>query len=156
VNPHAAEIGGVTSYNSARQLPAGIDLAVIAVPAAAVPDVVDDCAAAGIRSLVVISAGFAETGDVGRALQQALTDKARGYGMRMVGPNCMGSRNTDPSSAQCVVFPFSIQRTSRLPVAERRAGHCDHRAGQSARARLVHVVSVENKADVSGNDQIEH
>jgi acetyl coenzyme A synthetase (ADP forming)-like protein len=157
VNSHAAEVGGKSAYKSARQLPAGIDLAVIAVPAAAVPDVVDDCAAAGIRSLVVISAGFAETGDAGRALQRALTDKVRGYGMRMVGPNCMGLLNTDPSvrlnASFSPVFPSGghlgfLSQSGALGIAiielanERGLG-------------LSTFVSVGNKADVSGNDLIE-
>ena len=53
-------------------------------------DVVDECSAAGIKSLVVITAGFAEIGEVGRARQQQLIERVRNYGMRMVGPNCMG------------------------------------------------------------------
>ena len=94
INPHAAEIGGRKAFPSVRDLPPGVDLAVIAVPQPAVLGVVDDCAAAGVKSLVVITAGFAETGAEGRALQQALVEKVRGYGMRMVGPNCMGLLNT--------------------------------------------------------------
>ena len=67
VNPNATEIDGVPCVATARELPAGTDLAVIAVPAAAVLATVDDCAAAGVTSLVVISAGFAEAGQAGRA-----------------------------------------------------------------------------------------
>ena len=66
--------------------------------ATAVLGVVDDCAAAGVKSLVVITAGFAEVGDDGRALQQQLVEQVRGYGMRMVGPNCMGLLNASPAS----------------------------------------------------------
>ena len=139
VNPHATDVGGIQTYASARELP-NVDLAVIAVPAAAVSGVVDDCAAAGIRSIVVISAGFAETGSDGRALQHALTDKVRGYGMRMVGPNCMGVLNTDPAVRLNASFrPSSRHGHHRIPVAERRAGDRDHRAGVPARAGLVHI-----------------
>ena len=97
VNPHADEIAGLKTYPSARDLPGGVDMAVIAVPAPRVLDVVDDCALASVRSLVVISAGFAESGSAGRALQGRLLQRVRHHGMRMVGPNCLGLQNTDPA-----------------------------------------------------------
>ena len=93
VNPNVDTIDGAQVYRSARDLPAGTDLAVVVVPAAAVLHVVDDCAAAGVKSLVVISAGFAEAGESGRALQRDLVERVRNHGMRMVGPNCMGVLN---------------------------------------------------------------
>ena len=77
----------------ARNLPPGTDLAVVVVPAPAVLRVVDDCAAGGVKSLVVISAGFAEAGEAGRTLQRALVERVRNHGLRMVGPNCMGLLN---------------------------------------------------------------
>ena len=94
VNPRADDIAGTRAYRSVRDLPEDIDLAVVAVPRAAVLGVVDDCAAVKVKSLVVITAGFAEADDEGRALQQLLLIKVRSYGMRMVGPNCMGVLNT--------------------------------------------------------------
>jgi acetate---CoA ligase (ADP-forming) len=93
VNPGVTELDGLRCYASARDLPGGVDLAVIAVPARAVLAVVDDCAAAGVKSLVVISAGFSEAGAAGRDLQRLLVERVRNYGMRMVGPNCMGLLN---------------------------------------------------------------
>ncbi len=158
VNPHAPEIAGLKTYKSARDLPPGVDLAVVAVPAPAVLEVVDDCAAAGITSLVVITAGFAETGAAGRELQHQLTNKVRGYGMRMVGPNCMGVLNADPSvrlnATFSPVFPPSghlgfLSQSGALGIAiielaaERGLG-------------LSTFVSVGNKADVSGNDLLEY
>ena len=157
VNPHATDVGGIQTYSSARELP-NVDLAVIAVPAAAVSGVVDDCAAAGIRSIVVISAGFAETGSDGRALQHALTDKVRGYGMRMVGPNCMGVLNTDPAvrlnASFSPVFPPNghigfLSQSGALGIA------IIELASQRGLG-LSTFVSVGNKADVSGNDLLEY
>src|SRR5262249_46365672 len=84
INPNAGELEGLTCYRSLADAPRGIDLAIVAVPRAAVLHVVDDCAAAGVKSLVVITAGFAEIGDEGRALQQQLVDTVRGHGLRMV------------------------------------------------------------------------
>ncbi|WP_145234206.1 GNAT family N-acetyltransferase [Urbifossiella limnaea] len=97
VNPRATEVGGVRAYPSVRDLPGPVELAVIAVPAAAVRGVVDDCAARGVRALVVLSAGFADAGPDGAARQRALVEQARGYGMRVVGPNCLGVLNADPA-----------------------------------------------------------
>lgn len=85
VNLHGTAVDGRPAYRSARELPAGVDLAIVAVPAAAVLGVVDDCAAAGVKALVVVTAGFAEVGTGGRALQEQLVERVRGYGMRMVG-----------------------------------------------------------------------
>jgi acetyl coenzyme A synthetase (ADP forming)-like protein len=158
VNSHASEVAGLKTFTSARDLPPGVNLAVIAVPAPAVLDVVDDCAAAGITSLVVITAGFAEIGTAGRELQRRLTDKVRGYGMRMVGPNCMGLLNANPSvrlnATFSPVFPPSghlgfLSQSGALGIAiielatERGLG-------------LSTFVSVGNKADVSGNDLLEY
>ena len=82
---------------SVRDVPAGVDLGVVAVPRDRVLAVVDDCAAAGVKSLVVVTAGYAEAGAEGIALQQELVERVRGYGMRMVGPNCMGLLNANPA-----------------------------------------------------------
>ncbi len=99
INPKASVVGCFRAYPSVRDLPEPVDLAVVAVPRDAVLGVVDDCAARGVRALVVISAGFAEVNAEGRELQKKLVDKVRGHGMRVIGPNCMGLLNTDPSRA---------------------------------------------------------
>ena len=78
VNPKASTIAGIRAYPSVRDVPEPVDLAVVAVPRDAVPGVVDDCAARGVRALVIITAGFAEIGREGRDLQQKLLDKVRG------------------------------------------------------------------------------
>jgi acyl-CoA synthetase (NDP forming) len=96
VNPKAAVIRGRRAYPSVRELPEPVDLAAVAVPRDAVLGVVDDCAARGVRALVVISAGFAEVGREEAELQKRLVEKVRGYGMRLIGPNCLGLVSTDP------------------------------------------------------------
>jgi acyl-CoA synthetase (NDP forming) len=74
-----------------------VDLAVICVPCEYVTAVVDDCITKGVRALVIISAGFGETGSAGRAVEQTILEKVRTAGIRMIGPNCMGIINTDPA-----------------------------------------------------------
>ena len=83
VNPQATEMDGLRCFTSLAEMPRGVELAVIAVPRGLVLGVVDECAAAGVKSLVVITAGFAEGGEDGRALQQRLVEKVRGHGLRI-------------------------------------------------------------------------
>jgi RimJ/RimL family protein N-acetyltransferase/predicted CoA-binding protein len=97
VHPLASSIDGVRAFPSITSIPGDIDLAVICVPCARVSAVVDDCIAKGVKALVVISAGFSETGAAGRALEGEILDKVRTAGIRMIGPNCMGIINTDPA-----------------------------------------------------------
>jgi predicted CoA-binding protein len=104
VNPKATEVRGLRAYPSVRELPEPADLAVIAVPRDAVLGVVDDCAARGVCALVVVTAGFAEVGSEGRQLQQRLVEKIRGYGMRLVGPNCLGLLSTEPQARLNATF----------------------------------------------------
>jgi len=78
-------------------IPDDIDLAVVAVRAEAVHEVVEQCAGKGVRGLIVVSAGFGETGPEGRQRQEELVRLARANGMRVVGPNCLGIANTDPA-----------------------------------------------------------
>jgi acyl-CoA synthetase (NDP forming) len=98
INPGASSVQGVRAYPDLRAVPDAIELAVIVVPAAHVPAVIDDCVAKGVKAVLIITAGFAETGDAGRAIQDAMLAKVRAAGMRMVGPNCLGLLNADPRS----------------------------------------------------------
>ena len=158
VHPEAVAIQGLLPVPSARELPRGIDLAIVCVPAERVPDVVDDCARAGVRTVVVLSAGFAETGQDGRVAQAALLDSVRAAGMRMVGPNSLGIVNLDPTirlHAACspiLPAPGGVSLASQSGTlgiavldlaAEREVG-------------LSSFVSVGNKADVSSNDLLEY
>ena len=96
VNPTAGSVAGVRAYSTVLDVPDAVDLAVIVVPAKHVPEVVDQCARKQVRGLVVISAGFAETGAEGKAQQREIVAMARRNGMRMIGPNCLGVVNTAP------------------------------------------------------------
>lgn len=158
VNPQARDIDGHRCFASARDLPAGVDLAIVAVPHDAVLAAVDDCARASVRALVVISAGFAEVGDEGRARQRALVERVRGYGMRMVGPNCMGVLNTDPAVRLNASFADRLPPFGRIALASQSGGlgltilqlAADRQIGLST------FVSLGNKADVSGNDLLHY
>ena len=94
INPHAEEILGFKCYKSVLDVPSEIDLSVIAVPAKIVPLVAEECGEKGVKGIVVISAGFGETGREGAHLERKLLGVCRKYGMRMQGPNCLGIINT--------------------------------------------------------------
>ena len=158
MNLHGTPVDGRPSHRSARDLPAGVDLAIVAVPADAVLGVVDDCAAAGVKALVVVTAGFAEVGADGRALQEQLVEKVRGYGMRMVGPNCMGLLNTDPAVRLNASFSPLFPQAGHIALSS-QSGALGLAILGLAAARdvgLSQFVSVGNKADVSGNDLLEY
>ena len=158
VNPHADTVAGAAAYPSVREIPGDLDLVVIAVPAPAVARVVDDCIARRVGGIVLISAGFGETGSEGRAHEQALRDRVRAAGIRMIGPNCMGVVNTDPqihlNASFSPVFPpsghiaFSSQSGALgLAILEQ---------AQQLNLGLSMFASVGNKADVSANDLLEY
>jgi acetate---CoA ligase (ADP-forming) len=158
INPNATEIEGLVCYRSIAAAPGGVDLAVIAVPPPQVIDVVDQCAAAGVKSLIVITAGFAETGPEGRALQQRLLDTVRGHGMRMVGPNCMGMLNTAPEVQLNASFSPIVPPAGRVAFSS-QSGALGLSILELASERgvgLSSFVSVGNKADVSSNDLLEY
>jgi acetyl coenzyme A synthetase (ADP forming)-like protein len=158
VNPAAASIDSVPAYPSVREIPEPTDLAVIAVPRDAVAKAVDDCAARGVRALVVITAGFAEANEEGRRLQRDLVDKVRGYGMRMVGPNCLGLINADPQIELNASFSPVFPLPGRIAMSS-QSGALGLAILSMARQRhlgLSTFVSVGNKADVSGNDLLQY
>ena len=154
----AFEVQGVTSHSRVTDAPGPIDLAVVAVPADAVDDVVRDCARAGVRGLVVVSAGFAETGEQGRRRQNQLVRLARANGMRVVGPNSFGVVNNDP------LVCLNASLAPNLPPAGRfglfsQSGALGIAVLDSAARRSLGVstfVSAGNRADVSGNDVMQY
>jgi acetate---CoA ligase (ADP-forming) len=156
VNARADEIGGVKAYRSVRDVPLGVDLAIIAVPRDAVFEAIDDCAAAKVKSVLVITAGFAEIGAAGRTLQQKLLDKVRGYGMRMIGPNCMGLLNTSIllNASFSPIFP----PLGRIALSSQSGalGIAIVSLAAERQMGLSAFVSVGNKADVSSNDLLQY
>ncbi|MCC7415539.1 MAG: GNAT family N-acetyltransferase [Acidobacteria bacterium] len=156
VHPRAKMLGGLPTVRSARDLPPAIDLAVVAVPVDVVPAVVDDCAAAGVRSLLTITAGYAEAGHEGRRAQAALLAQVRGYGMRMIGPNCLGVLN--PAIGLNASFSPIMPVAGRVAFSS-QSGALGIAILELARGRHIGLsgfVSVGNKADVSGNDLLEY
>ncbi|HMS81558.1 MAG TPA: CoA-binding protein, partial [Burkholderiaceae bacterium] len=91
MTPRGGEVQGLPAYPTVRDAPVAPEMAILAVPAAAAPDALRDCAARGVKAVVVLSSGFAEAGDEGARLQAELARIAREAGMRLLGPNCLGT-----------------------------------------------------------------
>jgi acetate---CoA ligase (ADP-forming) len=158
VHHGVSDVAGIPAVATARDLPHGVDLAIVAVRPEFVLSVVDDCAVAGVRALVVVTAGFAEIGVEGRALQAALVEKVRGYGMRMVGPNCMGVLNTDPQVLLNASFSPLFPAAGHVALSTQSGALGIAILGLAAERQvgLSSFVSVGNKADVSSNDLLEY
>ena len=158
VNPACIDLHGTKSLASARDLPAGVDLAVIAVPREHVLAAVDDCAAAGVKGIVVISAGFAEADSRGRELQTELVERVRGHGMRMVGPNCMGVINAESGISLNASFAERLPPAGRIALASQSGGLglAVLNLAASRQIGLSTFVSLGNKADISGNDLLQY
>ncbi|MGH3240760.1 MAG: GNAT family N-acetyltransferase [Spirillospora sp.] len=158
VHPTAVAVAGVRAYPSVLEIPDDVDLAVVAVRADAVHEVVEECASKGVRGLVVVSSGFGEIGEDGRVRQKELVRLARAYGMRVVGPNCLGIANTDDgvrlNATLAPTMPgrgpvgfFSQSGALGIAILQRTA---ERGLGLST------FVSAGNRADVSGNDLMQY
>ena len=158
VNPNASHVASVRAYPSLAELPEPADMAVIVVPAPLVRGVVEQAATAGVKVVVIVTAGFAETSDEGADTQRELTRFVRSHGMRMVGPNCMGVLNTDPRVCLDATFAPSWPPAGGMAISSQSGGLGLAILEQASRLGLgvSSFVSVGNKADVSGNDLLQY
>ncbi|MFF9804989.1 GNAT family N-acetyltransferase [Streptomyces coeruleorubidus] len=158
------DLDGVPAHRSVRDIDGPVDLAVVAVPAEHVPEVVTECGEHGVQGLVVVSAGYAESGTEGRERQRALVRQARTYGMRIIGPNAFGIINTSPRVRLNASLAPETPRPGRIGLfaqsgaigiallsrLHRRGGGVTGVTGVST------FVSSGNRADVSGNDVLQY
>jgi acyl-CoA synthetase (NDP forming)/RimJ/RimL family protein N-acetyltransferase len=158
VNREALEVLGLPAHTRVSEIPDHIDLAVVAVPAVEVPEVVADCAEAGVRTLLVVSAGFAESGEHGAQLQADLLTTARENGMRVLGPNSFGVINTDPSVRLNASLAPEVPLPGRLGLfAQSGALGIAVLASATRRGLGISVfASAGNRVDVSGNDFMQY
>lgn len=158
VNPKGGEIEGLRAYTSVSELPDGVDLAVIVVNAKFVLSTVDECAARGIKGLVVISAGFKETGGEGRELEEALAAKVRANGMRMVGPNCLGVVNTNPNVRLDACFAESLPVAGDIGFVSQSGalGGGILNILKDLNVGFAQFISIGNQADVNAETALEY
>ncbi|MDX1658582.1 MAG: GNAT family N-acetyltransferase [Nitriliruptorales bacterium] len=154
INHQASYVQGVAAYPSLGACPEVPDLVIVCVPAPVVETIVDEAGELGCRAVCVISAGFSEAGEEGQRRQANLMETARGHGLRVVGPNCMGLMNAAADVRMNGTFSQTFPQPGRLAFSSQ--------SGALGLAVLEHAnqlglgistfISVGNKADVSGND----
>jgi acetyltransferase len=146
----AATVGGQAAYADLRDVPGQVDLAVIATPAATVPGIIGAAADKGVRAAVVLSAGFAETGDEGARLQADAVAAARAGGVRLVGPNCFGVQNADlPLNASIAAGTPRGGGGVTIVTQSGSYGMAVHALGQDEGLRVAKVFAAGNKADIT-------
>ncbi|MEM4035631.1 MAG: acetate--CoA ligase family protein [Fervidicoccaceae archaeon] len=152
VNPHADEVLGLKCYRSVTEIPDSLEQAVIAVPSTSVAEVAEQCGEKGVRCLVVISAGFRETGPEGLKREKELVAICRRYGMRLLGPNCLGL--IDAHTPLNASFAASTPKAGGIALVSQSGAIVTalldwaHRVGVG----FSKVVSLGNKADIDEVD----
>jgi acyl-CoA synthetase (NDP forming)/RimJ/RimL family protein N-acetyltransferase len=157
VNRAAEHVGGVPSVPSLDAIDGPVDLAVVVVPAAAVPAAVEDCGRKGVKAVIVISAGFAEVGPEGEALSAATVRVARRFGIRLLGPNCLGVINTDPEVRLHATFATPHARRGKVALLSESGtigGVILDRMG-TVGIGASSFAAIGNRADVSANDLLQ-
>ncbi|KJK10500.1 multidrug ABC transporter permease [Terrabacter sp. 28] len=154
----AEQVQGLKAYPSILETPEPVDLAIVVVPAAQAIDVVKDCGRAGVKALLVLSAGFAEAGAEGVLLQEKLRRRVRRAGMRIVGPNSFGLINNDPAVRLNATLASVIPASGRLGLfAQSGALGVAVLASAARRGLGISVfASAGNRVDVSGNDLMQY
>jgi acetate---CoA ligase (ADP-forming) len=156
VNPKADEILGLRSYPDIASVPDPVDLAVIVVPSNAAPEVIEACGQRGIKAAIIISGGFKEVGAEGAALERECAATAQRYGMRMIGPNCVGTM--DLHSGLNTTFILGIPARGRIGFISQSGavggGVIDYIRNKGV--GFSNFSSLGNEADVSETDMIEY
>lgn len=152
VNPRREQVQGLKAYPSIEAIPGPVDVAIIALPAEATVEAVRACAAKGVRVALIFSAGFAETGDAGQARQSEAVAIARAAGMRLLGPNCLGSFNNFDGFYSTFASAFDLQAPVTGPVSVlSQSGACGSHLCYLLRERGIGVgyfATTGNEADV--------
>ncbi len=158
VNPKEHSISGVRAYPSVLDLPETVDLAVVIVPAPIVPSIVEESGRKGVKGLVIISAGFKEVGPDGAELERQVFSIAQKYSMRMIGPNCLGVINADPTVRLNASFASGMPVEGSIAFASQSGALgeavLDYASGENI--GFSKFISMGNKADVNENDILEY
>ncbi|MBN2072387.1 MAG: acetate--CoA ligase family protein, partial [Actinobacteria bacterium] len=156
VNPKSQEIAGIKCYKSILDINENVDLAVIVIPARFVSEVIEQSAEKGVKNIIIISAGFKETGIKGAILERRIIQKAKDYNIRVLGPNCLGMIDT-----QC---PINASFSANMPSRGKMSFISQSGAlltsvldwSRSLHIGFSKIVSLGNKGDISENDLIEY
>ncbi len=158
VNPKGGIIEGFQAYTSVAEIPGEVDLAVIVVNAKFVLDTIDQCHAKGIKGLCIITAGFKETGKEGAEAEKQLLAKVREYGMRCVGPNCLGVLNTNPEIRMDATFAESLPVAGDIGFVSQSGalGGGILNILKDLNLGFAQFISIGNQADVNAETALEY
>ena len=154
VNPSSDTILGMRCYSSILDIEHHIDLAIIITPSEIVPHVMEECGKKGVKTTIIISAGFKEIGEQGKVLEESIKRIAKNYGMRLVGPNCIGIINTDPKVSLNASFTKGMPRSGNIALVSQSGAICVAML-EFAKMRNIgfsKVFSLGNKVDLDEND----
>lgn len=158
VNPKSECVLGVKTYKSLSEVPGTVDLAIVIVPARFVSGIVDEAAQKGVKAMVVISAGFKETGSEGATLEQELSEKVKEAGIALIGPNCLGVINTDPTISMNATFARKMPKSGNLAFVSQSGALCtsvlDY--AEDRQMGFSKFISFGNKADINEVDLLEY
>lgn len=156
VNPKYRMVKGLTCYRSVLDIPGKVDLAVIQIPAKFVPDVVDECGRAGIKALLILSAGFKEAGEKGHALLDRVLDNARKYQIRILGPNCLGIMN--PNIGMNATFASRGALPGKIAFISQSGALCASILDWATEQNVgfSYFVSIGSMTDIGFHDLIEY
>ncbi len=158
VNPSRRSVMGVRAYPTVLDIDGEVDMAVIIIPAAHVPEALEQCARKGVESTIVISAGFKETGAAGRELEQRVRDQVRAAGIALLGPNCLGLINTDPAVRLNASFARAMAQPGNIAFMSQSGALCTSILDYAAQHNIgfSKFISFGNKADIDENDLLRY
>jgi acetyltransferase len=158
ISPSNDAIMSVKAYRSVLSVPGEVDLAIVAVPSPQVLAVVDECGQKKVKGIIVISDGFREKNEAGAALEREMVDMAFGYGMRIVGPNCMGLINTDPHVKLNATFALTNPAHGNISFISQSGalglGILEY--AKSMNIGFSSFVSVGNRSDIASTDMLQY
>ena len=158
VNPKGGIIEGFQAYTNIGEVPGEVDLAVIVVNAKFVLDTIDQCHAKGIKGICIITAGFKETGKEGAEMEKQLLEKVKEYGMRCVGPNCLGVLNTNPEVKMDATFAESLPVRGDIGFVSQSGalGGGILNILKDLNIGFAQFVSIGNQADINAETMLEY
>jgi len=157
VNPRAHTVLSMKCFPNLAAIPDPVDLAIVVVPARVVPQIMEECGKKGVRGAVIISAGFKEVGEKGAQLESEVAAIAKKYGIRVVGPNCMGVISTDPDVRMNATFAITMPLDGTIGLMSQSGALCGTLLDYAKEEEIgfSKFVSMGNKMDVSANDLLE-